>query len=192
MDSKLQSLAQTFGTHRIKFNEPMADHVLSKLGGPAEAFFIATNQNELTEILNAVHELQIPYFIFGSGTKTFVSPNGLKGLVIKNRTSGLKIGAVKGKVGREGIGVEEAMVEIDSGVSLGKLNEFLAAQNLQLIHDVSNYATLGGSIWFVPHLLERVQKLNIWDKGQVYEVTPDELNRTNHIVLSAILKIKAA
>lgn len=192
MDHKINLLIQAFGEHRIKLNEPLSNHVFSKLGGPAAAFFIATNQKELTDILNSVYDLKLAFFILGNGTKTYLSSQGFKGLVIKNRTSGLKIGAVKGKVGRAGIGVEEAMVEVDSGVSLGRLNEFLTSQNLQTLPDVSNVSTIGGSLWVNPVLIEVTQKIIVWEKGEVMEIGIQDLKRTEDIILSVVLKVKAS
>jgi hypothetical protein len=192
VDQKIQLLIQTFGEHRIKLNESLANHVFSKLGGPADAFFIATSQKELKDILDASFELKLPFFVLGSGTKTFISSQGFKGLVIKNRTSNLKIGAVKGKVGRTGIGVEEAAVEVDSGVSLGKLNDFLVGQNLQRIENISPNATVGGTLWVTPSLIEHTQQVIVWEKGETIEISVQDLNRNEQVILSAILKVKVA
>lgn len=191
LENKIRLLVQTFGEHRIKLNENLADHVYSKMGGPAAGFFIATNQKELIDILNAVSDLQMPFLILGNGTKTLISAQGFPGLVIKNRTSGLKVGAVKGKVGRDGIGVEEAMVEVDSGVSLGKLNEFLISQKLQTLENDSNLATVGGSIWINQALIEASQKVTVWQKGEILEVGVQELKRSEDIILSLVLKVPA-
>src|SRR6266542_3434036 len=118
MDDKIKLLTFALGQERVKLNEKLSYHTFSKLGGPAKAFYIATSQKELILALDTSLELKIPYLILGSGTKILPSKNGFEGLVIKNRTSSIKIGGVKGKVSAKGIGVEEALVEVDSGVSL--------------------------------------------------------------------------
>src|SRR3989344_3859314 len=78
---KFKILKSTFGAERIKFDEKLSHHTFSKLGGPAEAFYIATSQKELISILDSVNQLKVPYFIFGGGTKIMISDKGIRGLV---------------------------------------------------------------------------------------------------------------
>jgi UDP-N-acetylmuramate dehydrogenase len=180
------------GAERVKENEPFSYHTYSKRGGPAEVFFIATNRKELIQILDLARELKINYFIFGGGTKIMIADKGMKGLVVKNRTSGLKVGGIKGKVGREGIGIEEALIDADSGISMGKLNDFLKEQNLKEVMGISPQAsTLGGAIFLDPVLQSLITKINVWDEGEVRDIEVLDLDRKKHIILGLILKIKA-
>ncbi len=191
MDEKVKLLAQSVGTHRIKFNENLIYHTASSLNALAKYFYIATTKKELVQVLDALLDLRIPFLILGSGTKTL--PKNIKDdfLVIKNRTSGLKVGAVKGKVGREGIGVEEAMIEVDSGVSLIKLNEFLVAQKLQVLGNLLfPQATVGGSIFNEHDLKSKVEQVEIWEEGDIFSISADSL-KSDQVILSTILKIKA-
>jgi len=192
MDNKFKLLVSEFGEERIKFNEPLKFHTATKLGGPAECFFIATSTKELEKILNSAYELKIPFFIFGGGTKVLISDEGIKGLVIKNRTSGIKIGGIKGKVGRAGIGVEEATLEVDSGVSVGYLNEFLDKQNLKKI-DIFNspLSTIGGSLFLDSYLQEACQKVKIWENGEIMEVEVIDLKKDQHVIMSAAIKVRS-
>ncbi len=193
MDDKLKLLIQTLGTERVKMDEKISYHVFSKIGGPAQVFYIATNQQELIDCLDNAWDLKIPFLLIGAGTKAIISSKGVRGLVIKNRTSHIKVGGVKGKVGPKGIGVEEALVEVDSGVSLGKINEFLAGQKLQQILGISSSnATLGGSLFLDPNVLAITQKIRIWTSGEVMDINTNELKRNNQIILSAVLKVKAS
>ena len=192
MEDKIKILIDSFGEERVKRNEKLSYHTFSKLGGDAEGFYIATSQKELVDILDVCYQLKIPVLVLGAGTKMMISDKGIKGLVIKNRTSSTKIGAIKGKVGRQGIGVEEAMVEVDSGVSISKINEFLREQKLQEISGISSeHATLGGSIFLDTALQSKVSQIKVWEKGDVYNIGISELKRMDHIVLSLVLKVKA-
>lgn len=189
---KQKLLIAELGEERVKFDEKLAYHTHAKVGGPAEFFYIATTQKELINALNLCNELKIPYFVFGNGTKILISDQGMKGFIIRNRTSAIKINGIKGKVGRAGIGIEEALVEVDSGVSLRKLNEFLINEKLKEgIFSNSMNATVGGAV-FVDKLLQNMcQKILVWEKGDVFEIEAEQLNRYNQIVLSLILKVKA-
>ena len=191
MDEKYNLLRKSFGDHRLKLNEPLRHHAYSRPAALAEAFYIATSAYELTQILDAAYELGLPYQVFGAGTKVVFPNPKLHGVVIKNRTAGIKIGAVKGKVGREGIGVEEALVEADSGVSLARLNEFLSRQNLVGVSSPSLIeSTLGSLVRFDAAVQSLVQKIRVWERGRVEEVALSQL-RNGQIILSIILKVKS-
>lgn len=192
MSGKIGVIRSSLGPERVKLNEKLSYHTYTKIGGPAECFYIATTQNELVEGLNVANDLTVPFCVFGSGTKMLVSEPGLPGLVIKNRTSQIKISGIKGKVGREGLGVAEALLEVDSGVTIGKLNEYIEEQNLRPISTFSSsHSTIGGTIFLDPNLQNLTQKIKVWDDGTVSEIDSIDLNRNKHIVLSAVFKIKA-
>ena len=97
MDDKLSLLRASLGEVRVKENEEIKYHTFSKLGGKAEFFYLATSQKELIEVLNTCWELKVPFFVIGSGTKVMIGEEGLKGMVIKNRSTQIKMGAVKGQ-----------------------------------------------------------------------------------------------
>lgn len=191
--SKLILLSQTLGPERLKFDEKLSYHTFSKVGGPAQAFYIATSQSELVNVLDLAHQLKIPIFIFGSGTKIVISEKGMNGLIIKNRTGSIKISGIKGKVKRDGLGVEEALIEVDSGVSIKKLNEFLQKQHLTRFQGVSSeHATIGGAIFIDLHLKDLAGDIKVWDKGAIFNIKATSLNRAEQIVLSCILRVKAS
>ncbi len=190
--SKINILIQIFGIERIKIDELLKYHTFSKLGGPAEIFYIATTQKELINILNTGYELKLPLFVFGNGTKILISEKGMKGLVIRNRTSAIKISGIKGKIGRGGLGIEEALIEVDSGVSLSKLNDFLSEQHLKKFQGFSSLkATLGGSLLIDPQFEEIVSNIKIWEDGEIFDSKLKDLKRYGQVVISAILKVKA-
>lgn len=192
MRENLKQLVKAFGEERFKVNENLSDYTFSKLGGEAEVLFIATSTKELVKILDLAHDLKVDFFVFGAGTKILISDRGLKNLVIKNRTSGLKIAGVKGKVGRGGLGIEEVLVEVESGVSIGKLNEFLTTQNLETILGYSSTnSSIGGSIFLDLTLRERATSVKIWEEGLESQIPLNKLKQTSQVVLSAIFRFKS-
>jgi UDP-N-acetylmuramate dehydrogenase len=193
MDDKLKLLRAELGEERVKTGEMISDHTFSKLGGPAKFFYIATSERELVHALDTAAALRVPYLIIGAGTKLLVSSKGFEGLVIKNRVSNVKISGVKGKVGKNGIGVEEALVEAESGASLSKINHFLKEQKLEQLLDLnSENATIGGAIFLDVNLLKYVQKVKIWEKGDVVTEDVDLLRQNTDILISAIIKVRSA
>lgn len=188
---KVKIIEQVLGSIRVKFKEHLKYHVVSPTSFYANCFYVATTVSELSQALNLANQLSIPFFIFGAGTKILITEE-LEGLTIKNRTSGIKISGVKGKVSPLGIGVDEALVEVESGVSLGKVNEFLKEQKLRLFNFpfIAN-ATIGGSTYVTPPLQDLIQKIKVWSDGQVFDIDILDLKRSD-VILSVILRVKSA
>lgn len=191
MEDKYKLVQKELGEVRVKLNESLKYHLASGSDAKAQCFYIATSIKELTDALDLVKELKIPFFLFGAGTKVLISED-LEGLTIKNRTSSIKISGVKGKVSVNGIGVDEAMVEIESGVSLQKVNDFLKDQNLkQFTFPYIPNATVGGSLYVMPGLQDITQKIKVYSDHEVSDIEPYELKRDD-IVLSVIIKVKSS
>lgn len=192
MDSKLKLIIDSFGQDRFKSNEPLKEHTVLKLGGPAKLFFIAFTQNELIKIIKFCRDLTVPYFIIGSGSKSMISDLGFNGLVIKNRTKNIQVVSIKGKVSKFGIGVEEAYIEVESGVSIAKFIEFLSSQKLSPEGFQGMVGTIGGNLFLNHFLQTRAKSIKVLDlRYQVDEIKPLELSLNKHVVLSAVFKIKA-
>lgn len=192
MDSKLKLIADSFGHDRFKFNEPLKNHTTLQIGGPAKLFFIAFTLNELIKIIKAVRDLNVPHFILGTGSKSMISDNGFDGIVIKNRTKNIQVVSIKGKVSKFGIGIEEAFIEAESGVSIAKFTEFLNAQNLSSIEFNGMPGSIGGNLLLDHFLQTRTKSIKVLTlRSQIEEIEAPELNFRNHIILSAVFKVKS-
>lgn len=192
MNEKFKIIERVLGSERVKLNETLKYHFKAGADAKAECFYIATTISELTQALDLAKELKVPFFVFGSSAKIMLAQESLKGLIIKNRTSGVKVSGVKGKVSNKGIGVEEAMVEAESGVSLRKLNEFLKEQGLLMFEGgLIPEATIGETLDIDPKLKVASQKTKVWSEGEVFDIDILDLKRTD-IILSTILKVKSA
>lgn len=191
MEDKLQLIASYFGADRVKFDESLATYTALGVGGPAHLFFIAFSTSELIKIFNMAHELNIPFFIFGTGSKIMISEKGFEGVVVKNRTSNLSIVGVKGKVSKAGLGIDEAIIEVDSGVSIKRLVEFLNHQGLDSTDLVDIPGSIGGNLFLNRSLQEKVQSTKVLEEGEVENIKVSELSLRKHIILSIIFKFKA-
>lgn len=191
MIERLDILVQNFGPDRFKFQEPLIYQTFHKIEAKAEVFFIATSQRELTKILNLCLELKIPFMVYGSGTKIVFDSKRIQKLVIRNRSSQIKIIGIKGKVGKGGIGVEEAKIEIDSGVTIADLDNFLSRQALtQTAFNSPKMATIGGSLLFDDLIKQKCEKIKIWSQGEISEISPQELDKKD-IIISVVMTFKA-
>lgn len=192
MDDKLKLLISQLGDNRIKQDCDISEHLQTGLGAKVPAFYIATTTAELTRAIKLCRELRLEFLIFGSGSKMAIADLGVKGLVIRNRSDNLKIFGVKGKVSRLGLGIEEAFLEADSGVSLVRLVEFASDQGLGGMEILrSTPGTVGGSLYINPILKEKVNQIKILaTNNTIKEKSYIDLKRED-IILSVVFKLKA-
>lgn len=192
MDSKFKLIVDSFGKDRFKFNEPLKDYTASGMGGPAKLFFIAFTDRELIKIVSMCRELRLPYFLFGTGSKILISDTGFNGLVIKNRTKNIQTVSVKGKVTKFGIGVEEVLVEVESGVSMHKWVEYLDSQGLETLALNNTPGSIGGNLFLHRFLQNQAKSIKVLDlKSQICQINIETLALKRHIILSAVFKVKA-
>lgn len=192
MDDKYKLIVDSFGEDRFKFDEAVKNYTALEVGGPAKLFFIAFTTRELIKIITMCRELRLKFFLFGTGSKVMISDNGFDGLVIKNRTKDIQTVSVKGRVTKFGIGVEEALIEVDSGVSINKFVEYLQSQNLSWEQFMGIKGSIGGNLFLSKFLQMAVKSIKVLDLDcEIEQINALELNSKKHIILSAVFKVKA-
>lgn len=192
MDHKYKLIVDSFGKEKFKYNEPLKDYTEQGVGGPAKLFFIAFTSQDLIKLIKMCRQLKVPYFLFGTGTKMMISDNGFDGLVIKNRTKNVQTVSVKGKVTKYGIGVDEALVEVDSGVSIKRWVEYLNSQGLQFSEFINLPGSIGGNLFWSRFLQNRVKSITVLDlKSEIKQINAETLSPKSHIIISAVFRIKA-
>ncbi len=181
LKNKINLLASQLGSDRIKKE---VDHF--------DYFYIATTIRELVKSIKLCRELNIPFLVFGSGSKIIFPKEGFDGLGIKNRAGNLKIFGVKGKISQNGIGVEEALLEADSGVSLPALSQFAKKQGLIGMDTLKfEKGTIGGSLMIHPLLNNLITQIKILDNFDDQKTKITSEIQESDIILSAIFKLKA-
>ncbi len=190
MEEKLKLIANLFGMDRVKLNESLIDHTASRSTGKAGLFFIAFTNNEIKKMVDAARDLKIPVIVFGTGTK-MISDLGYEGVVIKNRTQKISIVSFKGNVSKSGLGLQEALIEVNGGVTLSKLADYLSSQGLEDGGIKNIPGSVGGNLFINKPLIDKVQRIKVLEDGEQSEVTHSDLNLRKHIILSAIFKYKA-
>ena len=193
MDNKIKLIVDTIGKEKFKFNQPISNFTAIKIGGPAKLFFIAFTVREIIKIVELCRQLRLPFLIFGTGSKVLISDYGFDGVVIKNRTREVKILSIKGKVSKVGIGVEEVLIEVESGVSLSSFVDFLNKQGLLSEEFVDIQGSIGGNI-FINNIMQRkIESVKVINQdGDLVTILAHELSLSKHIILSAVFKIKAS
>ena len=81
---------------KILQNVPLAQYTTLKIGGPADYFIKANSTTDLIKILSSA-DIK-PITILGNGSNVLISDTGIRGLVIKNTSSEIKIVNCKLKI----------------------------------------------------------------------------------------------
>jgi UDP-N-acetylmuramate dehydrogenase len=74
-------LKRQFG-ERVRFDEPMSKHTSFKVGGPADAYIMPADENELAMLVKYLNESDVSFTIMGKGSNLLVRDKGIRGVVI--------------------------------------------------------------------------------------------------------------
>ena len=117
--SALETLATKLGARAdVRRDEPLWKHTTFGVGGPADVYAIVRDSEALRAAARLARDLQVPWFVLGSGSNIVVADGGIRGLVIDNRAnqeealgptkfrlgSGVSFAAFARKACRKGIG----------------------------------------------------------------------------------------
>jgi len=125
-------LEQRFG-EAIKRSESLARYTVARLGGPADALFVAHTITDLADVVMLAHENQIPWIMLGGGTNVLISDAGYRGLVIINHAKTVMI-------------EDDGRVVAESGANLSTLARHCMARGLAGLEWAVNVpGTVGGA-----------------------------------------------
>ena len=74
----------------LKLSEPLDRHSNFRIGGKADYFFEATSFEELRASILLSRDKSLPRYVIGGGNNLLFDDDGYRGLIIKNKASGLK------------------------------------------------------------------------------------------------------
>lgn len=178
---------------KFTHNEPLKKHTTFKIGGSAEYFYEALTTKDLIKAIKYARLHKIPITLIGNGSNILISDKGLKGLVIKNSTSTIKL-------------LDNNQVKLDSGVFLPKAIFYLIQKGLTGLECfVSIPATVGGATYINMHgydkfwsdflisaeILTKNNQVKIVD-NQYFQFGYDYsiLKKTKEIVLTTTIQLK--
>lgn len=79
----LDALEERLHGMKLLRSAPMAQYTTLRLGGPADMLAEPATPQQLAELLQAAHELNIPVTLIGHGSNLLVKDGGIRGLVIR-------------------------------------------------------------------------------------------------------------
>jgi UDP-N-acetylmuramate dehydrogenase len=125
----------------LRHNVRLADKTSFAIGGPAGLYYEATTPEALASAVRVARELEIDYFLLGSGANILIGDHGFAGLVIANRArtitaTGTRVHAESGAL------VYPDLIETAVRHGLSGLE-----------HYVGIPSTVGGALWQNLHFL---------------------------------------
>ncbi|MCY4233559.1 MAG: UDP-N-acetylmuramate dehydrogenase [Bacteroidetes bacterium] len=119
----------------------LSPYTTMKVGGPADFYVQVHTSDALMRAIQAVRELDIPYFLLGCGANIVIGDLGFRGVVIHNRS--------------KHISIDGNLVTAESGaIMYPDLIEQTASHGLSgLEHYVGIPSTVGGALWQNLHFL---------------------------------------
>jgi len=102
---------------RVKAGVLLKNHTTFKVGGPAEYFYIARNEQDIVKAVNVAKKMKLPLFMFGGGSNLLVSDKGIKGLVVKiqNKTIAVKKDTIVADAGVDMKGMVDSSIKASLG-----------------------------------------------------------------------------
>ena len=175
------------------FDESLHYHTVSNSDAVAEIFYLATNQKELERVLNTALELDMPFQVLGSDiSDSDKKRKKIDGLVIKNRTHLIKISGIKGKFVVGSMGIDQVLLEVDSGVTLKDLQDYFVKNKLvQPLFASNEKLTFGESLVHEFGIQGLLENIRVWEKGVIEEISILEFQPKKQIVLSAVIRAKS-
>lgn len=131
--SALARHLRTAGVGQVEERASLAPYTTWRVGGPADLLCVAERVEQLVAALDATAGLGLPWLVLGRGSNVLVRDDGVPGLVVLNRTKGLR--------------VDGAMVSAESGMLLSTVAQRAAAAGLAGMEWAAGIpGSLGGAV----------------------------------------------
>jgi len=182
---------------KINHNESLAAHTLLQDNTTAEYYIEIDTIDGLIKCVSAARSLKLPVFVFGSGSFFSLPDETILGLTIKNNCRRFDKISMKGKIRDQAVGVEEVLIQAESGTLVNQLVRFVIEEGLSgLEYYLGLPGTVGGAIYtnakyknnYVRDQLKAIRVLTM--EGKV-EMHTDNLDKhiEDSILLSAIFRL---
>ncbi len=133
----LSDLRSTFGNH-LQENIPLSNYTAARIGGPADVLVFVYSTRELSQAIEKLWELNVPFTLLGGGSNVLVSDKGVRGVVIINRARLVKFDTK----------AEPPTVDAESGVTPNDITQRAARLGLSGFEWAASIpGSLGGAVY---------------------------------------------
>jgi UDP-N-acetylmuramate dehydrogenase len=127
----------------IKRDEPLSRHTSYAIGGPADVLAYPADREDLRNLLQAIKDQQLPFFVLGGGTNLLVRDGGFRGVIISLQ----RLHTIRIEREYRSIGGSFAVVYAEAGASLAKLLSFSVEQGFTGLEFAAGIpGTVGGAV----------------------------------------------
>jgi len=188
----------------VQKNISLKNYTTFRIGGSANYFFIAKTKKDIMEAIKMAKQLNLLFFVLGSGSNLLVSDEGFDGLVIKIKNQKLKNPCLPaGKKNQK-----SKIIDAEAGVFLNQIVILALKNNLSGLEWAAGIpGTVGGAIYgnagaFGKSIGDSIEEVEIFDTKDLEIKTfknkdckfgyRDSIfkNKKNLIILSVILQLK--
>jgi len=92
---------------QARFDHPLAPHTSWKIGGPADAWIVVRNEDQLADLMRLCSRRRIPWFVLGGGSNVLIGDGGIRGIVLRLAGDFTSIEVTR----------DDGIVELDAGAS---------------------------------------------------------------------------
>lgn len=136
IDQIIEELAKLIPAEQLLIDEPLKEYTSFRIGGPAKAVVLVSNEKELSDVLSLLAGTETEHFLIGNGSNLLVSDKGYNGIVIK----------LAGNF--EGISRDGDTVTVGSAMLLSRTSAFAQKEALSGFEFASGIpGTIGGAIF---------------------------------------------
>ncbi len=197
MSEIIEKLESSIGK-KLRHNEQLSTHTILKENTIAEFYHEVETIDDLVKAIKAARSLGIPFFVFGSGSYVSLPDETILGLVIKNNARKFDKMSMTGKVRDREVGVEEVLIQAESGTLMNQLVRFTIEEGLSgLEYQLGMPGTVGGAIhtnagYKKNFVRESVQAIRILTEEGNVEMHVENLEKyfSDAILLSAIFHLQ--
>jgi UDP-N-acetylmuramate dehydrogenase len=137
INENVKEWLKTFLEDSVSFNELMSRHTSFRVGGPADAFAIPEDEDELIELIRGLRKRNLKFLVIGHGTNLLVKDAGFRGIII----------LLKKALNQINLNSGDDMVDAMAGVPLSRLCRIALKNGLAGINFALGIpGTVGGAI----------------------------------------------
>lgn len=192
----IQQLRQVFGD-ALQENALLANYTTARVGGPAAGLLPVHTAAEMEKAVQTLWQMELPFFLLGSGSNVLASDAGYAGVVLVNRTRNVKIDAHH----------EPPTVWAESGANLGTVARQAALRGFSGLEWAATIpGTVGGAVYgnagahggdtagnlVMAEILHRLDGRQNWDAAKLayaYRSSALKQNPGQAVILAARLQL---
>lgn len=133
----MEKLREVFGS-RLQENVYLDNYTTTRVGGPAAGLISINSAKEMEQALKTMWELDVPYYILGSGSNLLISDAGYHGIILHNRAHNIKVNTK----------VDPPLVTAESGAGLGQFAQMASRRGVGGFEWANSIpGTVGGAVY---------------------------------------------